>query len=65
MYNVAQIFEKLKSSGWSCSLALYTLEFYNDNIKTGKQAKAELKRLGITEEINIIEFEDEEEYIEE
>jgi len=66
MYRVAKIVEILKLSGWSCSMALYALEFYNEKIKSEKEAKIELKKLGINpKEINIIEFEDEEDYIEE
>ncbi len=61
LYNVADITEKLRKSGWNCSGALYSLEFCKEGV-TKQEAMKELKKLDISsKEINLIEFEDEEE----
>lgn len=65
LHNIAKIVKKLRSAGWGCYGTLYSLEFCKNSIKTKKEAKEELKKLGVDEEISMIEFEDEEDYIEE
>ncbi len=60
LHNVANIVKKLNSTGWNCYGTLYTLEFSNENIKTKKEAKQELKKLGITDNVGLIEIDDEE-----
>ena len=56
--NVARIVEKLNSTGWRCYGTLYSLEFSKEGISKG-QAEKELKKLGVLDEVNIEEFEEE------
>lgn len=62
LYNVAWIADKLQKNGWvMCEGygAIYNLSFYNDSVKTIKQAKTELKKLGIkAKNVNIMKLED-------
>ncbi len=60
LHRVADIVEKLKKNGWSCSGALYSLEFCKEGV-TKQGAMKELKKLGINNKaINIMNVEDEE-----
>jgi ribosomal protein L9 len=58
----AEILEKLKANGWELSEAygsIYTLDFYKDISE--KEARRELKRIGIDpKEVSIRELEEEE-----
>jgi len=64
LYRTAEIIDKLQKNGWimgECYGAIYHLSFYKDNIDTEKEAKIELKKLGINlKEVFIMELEDEE-----
>lgn len=68
-YKIADILHKLQSSGWvlcECYGSIYSLDLYKKNIKTEEEAERELNKLGIkSDKIDIIEFENEEELIEE
>lgn len=56
---VSTIVETLVKAGWGCYGTLYSLDFSNSKITNQKEAKKELKRLGIPmSTINIIEFEE-------
>ena len=62
---ISEIIDKLQKNGWEmgeCYGAIYNLSFYKDEINTEKEAKTELKKLGINlKEVSIMEWEDEEE----
>lgn len=58
---VSEIMKKLESNKWEKSGGLYDVNFYKKISE--KEAKEELKKLGIKEdEVNIFEIEDEEDY---
>ncbi len=61
---ISEIIDKLQKNGWEmaeCYGAIYSLSFYKEEADTGKKAKAELKKLGISlKEVSVMEWEDEE-----
>lgn|SRR3989344_9141527 len=61
LHAIAGIVKKLKSAGWECCGTLYTLEFYNEEIRSKKEALKELKRLDIDQDIFSLEELDDEE----
>jgi hypothetical protein len=61
LYKTAEIISKLQKVGWENGGGLYDLNYSKEGIKTAKEAKKELRSLGISfDSVNIDEFEDEE-----
>jgi len=59
--NISNMLDKLQKNGWEIDMGLYDLFCYHDNINTEKEAKIELKKLGLNpKDFSIDEFEDEE-----
>ena len=65
LHKTAEIVDKLQKNSWlmcECCGPMYSAPFYKDDIKTKKEAKADLKKIGInSDEVSIFEWEDEEE----
>ena len=60
---ISDVINKLQKNDWimsECYGAIYSLSFYKEGIETEKEAKREMKKLGINlKNIDIMEFEDE------
>ncbi len=61
LYEVSDIVKKLQSDGWNVYGALYDLTATKESVKTMRDAKKELKRLGVDlKSVSLNEWEDEE-----
>jgi len=62
---ISEIIDKLQKNNWGMVEgygATYSLSFYKEEVNTEKNAKAELKKLGInSKDVSIFEWEDDEE----